>query len=139
MKAGGVKMNINSRLSPFDFLKSINDTKVNLIDQDQDNTKYYNGFVVNRSLSYFPDTVFMSNEMNRLHHLDDKMQYDFLINIVRKKKRFSKWNKPEERTDIECVKKYFGYSESKAKQVVGLLSESQITTIKNKVAVGGRE
>ena len=126
-------------VSPFDFLKSINDTKINLIDQDEENTKYYNGFVVNRSLSYFPDTVFLSNEMNRLHHLDYKMQYDFLINIVRKKKRFSKWDKPDERADLECIKKYFGYSETKAKQVIGLLTESQIKTIKKKVSTGGRE
>lgn len=126
-------------MSPFDFLNSINTTKINLVDKDEDNINLYNSFLINRSLSYFPDTVLISNEMNRLHHLDNKLQYDFLINIVRKKKRFSKWNKPEERTDIECVKKYFGYSESKAKQVVGLLSESQITTIKNKVTVGGRE
>jgi len=126
-------------MNPFEFVNSINSTKVNIMDQDADTETKYNSFLVNRSLSYFPETVIMSNEMNRLHHLDSKLQYDFLINIVRKKKRFSKWNKPEERTDIECVKKYFGYSESKAKQVVGLLSESQITTIKNKVAVGGRE
>jgi len=128
-----------SKLSPFDFLKSINDTKVNLIDQDEDNVKYYNGFVVNRSLSYFPDTVFLSNEMNKFHHLDDKLQYDFLINIIRKKKRFSKWDKPDERADLDCVKIYFGYSESKAKQVIGLLTESQIKTIKHKVSTGGRE
>lgn len=126
-------------VSPFDFLKSINDTKVNLIDNDADNVQYYNGFVVNRSLSYFPDTILLSNEMNRLHHLDNKMQYDFLINIVRKKKRFSKWDKPEQRADMECIKEYFGYSEQKAKQVVGLLTESQIKTIKDKVAKGGRE
>lgn len=126
-------------VSPFDFLKSINDTKINLIDQDEENTKYYNGFVVNRSLSYFPDTVFLSNEMNRLHHLDYKMQYDFLINIVRKKKRFSKWDKPDERANMECIKEYFGYSEPKAKQVIGLLTESQIKTITNKVSRGGRE
>ena len=126
-------------MNPFEFLNSINSTKKNLMDVDIDTEKSYNSFLVNRSLSYFPDTIFMSNEMNRLHHLDNKMQYDFLINIVRKKKRFSKWDKPEERTDIECVKKYFGYSESKAKQVVGLLSESQITTIKSKVSRGGRE
>jgi hypothetical protein len=114
-------------------------TKKNLIDKDSDAESSYNPFLVNRSLSYFPDTVFMSNEMNRLHHLDNKMQYDFLINIVRKKKRFSKWDKPEQRDDIECVKRYFGYSETKAKQVVSLLSESQITTIKSKVSIGGRE
>ena len=126
-------------MSPFDFLNSINSTKVNLLDKDPENINQYNSFLVNRSLSYFPDTVFMSNEMNRLHHLDAKMQYDFLINIIRKKKRFSKWDKPEQRDDIECVKRYFGYSETKAKQVVGLLSESQITTIRSKVSIGGRE
>ena len=126
-------------MNPFEFLNSINTTKKNLIDKDSDAESSYNPFLVNRSLSYFPDTVFMSNEMNRLHHLDAKLQYDFLINIVRKKKRFSKWDKPEERDDIECVKRYFGYSETKAKQVVGLLSESQITTIKSKVSIGGRE
>jgi len=126
-------------VSPFDFLNSINSTKVNLLDKDPENINQYNSFLVNRSLSYFPDTVFMSNEMNRLHHLDAKMQYDFLINIIRKKKRFSKWDKPEQRDDIECVKRYFGYSETKAKQVVGLLSESQITTIRSKVSIGGRE
>lgn len=126
-------------MNPFDFINSINNTKVNLMDQDKDLETKYNSFLTNRSLSYFPDTVAMANEMNRLHHLENKMQYDFLINIVRKKKRFSKWDKPEQRDDIECVKRYFGYSESKAKQVVGLLSESQIKTIKSKVSIGGRE
>ena len=126
-------------MSPFDFLNSINTSKINLIDRDPECVKKYNGFLVNRSLSYFPDTVFLSNEMNRLHHLDGKMQYDFLINIVRKKKRFSKWDKPDERADMECIKEYFGYSEQKAKQVIGLLTESQIKTIKQKVTKGGRE
>ena len=126
-------------MNPFEFLNSINSTKKNLMDVDINTEKSYNSFLVNRSLSYFPDTVLMSNEMNRLHNLDSKMQYDFLINIVRKKKRFSKWDKPEERADLECVKEYFGYSESKAKQAIVLLTESQIKTIKNKVSRGGRE
>ena len=127
------------KINPFEFLNSINSTKKNLMDVDIDTEKSYNSFLVNRSLSYFPDTIFMSNEMNRLHHLDNKMQYDFLINIVRKKKRFSKWDKPDERAGLECVKEYFGYSESKAKQAIVLLTESQIKTIKNKVSRGGRE
>ena len=127
------------KINPFEFLNSINSTKKNLMDVDIDTEKSYNSFLVNRSLSYFPDTIFMSNEMNRLHHLDNKMQYDFLINIVRKKKRFSKWDKPDERADLECVKEYFGYSESKAKQAIVLLTESQIKTIKEKVSRGGRE
>ena len=76
--------------------------------------------------------------MNRLHHLDARLQYDFLINIVRKKKRFSKWDKPQS-TDIECIKEYYGYSDSKAKQIIGLLTSEQLQELKNKVNKGGRE
>ena len=125
-------------MSPFDFLNSINSTKVNLLDKDPENINQYNSLLVNRSLSYFPDTVLISNEMNRLHHLDARLQYDFLINIVRKKKRFSKWDKPQS-TDIECIKEYYGYSDSKAKQIIGLLTSEQIQELKNKVNKGGRE
>lgn len=125
-------------MSPFDFLNSINSTKVNLLDKDPENINQYNSFLVNRSLSYFPDTVLISNEMNRLHHLDARLQYDFLINIVRKKKRFSKWDKAQS-TDIECIKEYYGYSDSKAKQIIGLLTSAQLQELKNKVNKGGRE
>lgn len=125
-------------MSPFDFLNSINSTKVNLLDKDPENINQYNSFLVNRSLSYFPDTVLISNEMNRLHHVDARLQYDFLINIVRKKKRFSKWDKPQS-TDIECIKEYYGYSDSKAKQIIGLLTSEQLQELKNKVNKGGRE
>ena len=133
---GGAKLKTD--IKPFDFLNSINSTKVNLFDKDPENINQYNGFLVNRSLSYFPDTVLISNEMNRLHHLDARLQYDFLINIVRKKKRFSKWDKPQS-TDIECIKEYYGYSDSKAKQIIGLLTSEQIQELKNKVNKGGRE
>ena len=133
---GGAKLKTD--INPFDFLNSINSTKVNLLDKDPENINQYNGFLVNRSLSYFPDTVLISNEMNRLHHLDARLQYDFLINIVRKKKRFSKWDKPQS-TDIECIKEYYGYSDSKAKQIIGLLTSEQIQELKNKVNKGGRE
>ena len=121
-----------------DSLNSINSTKVNLLDKDPENINKYNSFLVNRSLSYFPDTVLISNEMNRLHHVDARLQYDFLINIVRKKKRFSKWDKPQS-TDIECIKEYYGYSDSKAKQIIGLLTSAQLQELKNKVNKGGRE
>ena len=125
-------------MSPFDFLKSINDTKVNLIDQDQDNTKHYNGFVVNRSLSYFPDTVFMSNEMNRLHHLDVKMQYDFLINIIKKKSRFTKWSKKTNIANLEVIKQYYGYSNEKARSVLSLFSNDEIADLNQRISKGGR-
>ena len=125
-------------MSPFDFLNSINSTKVNLLDKDPENINQYNSFLVNRSLSYFPDTVLISNEMNRLHHIDASLQHDFLINIIRRKKRFSKWDKPQS-TDIECIKEYYGYSDSKAKQIIGLLTSEQLQELKHKVNKGGRE
>lgn len=125
-------------VSPFDFLNTINSTKVDLMNEP-DNEKKYISFVINRSLSYFPDTVAIANEMNRYHHVDNKLQYQFLLNIVRKRKRFSKWVKPEIENDIEMVKEYYGYSNDKARQVLPLLSSCQLKYIKNKVDKGGRK
>ena len=99
----------------------------------------YNPFMTNRSLSYFQDTIFFANEMNRYHHLDNKLQFHFLLNIVRKRKRFSKWNKPELDSDIDVVKEYYGYSNEKARQALTLLSPSQIEELRKKVSKGGRE
>ncbi len=126
-----------TKLSPFDFLNSINDTKVNLI-VDGDTEKEYNPFMVNRGLSYFPDTILIANEMNLAPHLDKKLQYDFLINMVRKRKRFSKWAKAETESDLEVVKEYYGYSNEKARQVLTILSPDQLEKIRTKVSKGGR-
>lgn len=125
-------------MSPFEFLNSINHSKKDVMVDDL-TEKSYNSFMVNRSLSYFPDTVGFANVMNQYHHTDNKLQYHFLINIVRKRKRFSKWMKPEQVSDIEAIKQYYGYSNEKAKQVFSLLSPEQITIIKKKVSKGGRK
>ena len=122
-------------MNPFDYVNSINHTKKDVMEDE----KTYNGFMVNRSLSYFSDTVILANEMNRYHHLDSRLQYQFLINMVRKRKRFSKWVKPELENDLESVKEYYGYSNEKARQVLPLLSPSQIQTIREKVNKGGRK
>ena len=124
-------------MNPFDYVNSINTTKNDIMVDDL-SEKAYNSFMVNRSLSYFNDTVLMANEMNTKHHLDAKLQYQFLINIVRKRKRFSKWIKPELDNDIEVVKEYYGYSNSKAHQVLPLLSKSQLAILKEKVNKGGK-
>ena len=123
-------------ITPFDFLQTINHSKNDIY---QGNEGGYVPFVVNRSLSYFPDTVAIANEMNRYHHLDGKLQYHFLLNIIRKRKRFSKWVKPEIENDIESVKEYYGYSNDKARQVLSLLTPEQLTKIKTKVNKGGRK
>ena len=101
--------------------------------------KAYNSFLVNRSLSYFPDTILAANEMNLHPHLDNRLQFDFFINIIRKRKRFSKWYKPETISDLEAVKKYYGYSNEKARQVLTLLNTEQINELKLKVNTGGRK
>ena len=124
-------------MNHFDYLNSINATKKDIMEDDIAE-KAYNSFMVNRGLSYFNDTVLMANEMNIYSHLDKKLQYHFLINIVRKRKRFSKWAKPETESDIEAVKEYYGYSNEKARQAITLLSPENITIIKQKVNKGGR-
>jgi hypothetical protein len=125
------------KLSPFDFLNSINTSKKDIMALSEDE-KAYNSFVVNRSLSYFPDTALIANEMNRYHHIDEKLQYHFLLNIVRKQKRFSKWVKADTHNDIDNVKEFYGYSDVKARTVLPLLTPEQLQHIRNKVDKGGR-
>ncbi|HIG58260.1 MAG TPA: DNA polymerase [Flavobacteriales bacterium] len=124
-------------LSPFDYLNSINMTK-NDIMVDEQAEKEYVPFIVNRGLSYFQDAVHIANEMNRLNHLDPKLQYLFYINIVNKKKRFSKWMKASEDENLETVKTYYGYSNKQAKSALSLLSQTQIDELKLRRYEGGR-
>ena len=125
-------------MNPFEYLNAINHTKQNIM-VDDITEKEYNPFMVNRGLSYFHDTVLMANEMNQNAHVDNRLQFDFFINIVRKKKRFSKWFNPEIVSDVEVVKKYYGYSNEKARQVLTLLTKEQLDLLKQKVNKGGRK
>jgi len=125
-------------MNPFDYVNAINYSKKDIM-VTRDDEKAYAPFMVNRSLSYFSDTVVIANEMNKFHHLDSRLQFSFLINIIRKRKRFSKWVKPEVQNDIESVKEYYGYSNEKARQILSLLSPAQIKQIKEKVNKGGRK
>ena len=124
-------------MNPFEYVNAINMTKKDIMVDDLAE-KAYNGFMVNRSLSYFPDTVLAANEMNRYHQTDSRLQFDFLINIIRKRKRFSKWDKKKIDGVVEVIKEYYGYNEQKALQVLPLLSPDQIEIITKKVYKGGR-
>lgn len=126
-----------SKLSFFDYLNSINTGKDSIMLDDLDE-KAYNAFMVNRGLSYFYDTVIIANEMNINHHMDYKLQYDFLRNLVRKKKRFSKWAKPIQIEDLDAVKEYYGYSNDKARAALKILKPDQIKEIKRKIHKGGK-
>ena len=125
-------------MNPFEYLNSINTSKKNIMVDDIAEANY-NAFMVNRGLSYFPDTVLFANEMNINHHIDHRLQFDFFINIVKKKKRFSKWLKPNEVSDLDVVKEYYGYSNEKARSVLSLLTDEQLTELKKRISKGGKQ
>ena len=121
-----------------DYLNSINFTKENLMsDEDPTWEKKYPPFIVNKCLSGFIDTVMFANEMNVNHQLPSRLQYDFLINIVRPRKRFKKWAKATEVEDLEVIKEYYGYTDAKAKEVLSVLSKDHILVIKERIRKGG--
>ena len=120
-----------------DWLNSINYSKKNLIDEDPDIEKKYPAYIINRCMSGHLDAIMYANEMNLYHNLSSKLQYDFLLNILRSKKRFSPWVKKEELKNLDYVKRYYGYSNEKAKQVLPLLSKEQLTFIQEKLERGG--
>lgn len=124
-----------------DYLKAINESKTPLLDSD-DKTweKKYPPFVINRCLSMFYDTIMHSNEMNGLHFLPKRMQFHYLINSIRKKKRFDgKWLSQSKLKNLDVVKEYYGYSNAKAKEALNLLSDGQIEELKMSLTKGGRK
>ena len=122
-----------------DYLKAINETKEPLMDTDDEMwEKKYPPFIVNKCLAPFPDTIFLVNEMNINHHLDKKLQFDFLLNSLRTRKRYTPWLKASKQKNLEYVKEYYGYNNEKARSALKLLSDEQIKTIKNSLDKGGR-
>ena len=118
-----------------DWLNSINLNKKNLFEEDPD--AKYPSYVINRCMSGHLDTVLFANEMNLNHHLDSEMQYSFYLNSVRKRKRFSPWLRKDEIKDLDLVKRYYGYSNEKAKQALRILTKEQLNFIKSKFETGG--
>jgi hypothetical protein len=126
--------------NPFDYVNSINFSKENLMRNTENDVlaeKGYDPFLTNRSLSYFDDTIGMANEMNFRGHADKILQYEFLLNTVRKRKRFSKWVKPEKDDTVKTLQEFYGYSRRKAEEAANVLSNGQINEIKNKLEQGG--
>jgi len=120
-----------------DFLGSINHDKKPLLDKDEADTRLYPPFVVNRCLSYFPDTIFHANEMNCAPWLDKKSQFDFHRLGIRKKKRFSPWLKKETEENISLIQAVYGYTESKAREVLNILQPQDLETLKKSLDTGG--
>jgi len=120
-----------------DWLNSINQTKKNLIDEDPSIEKKYPSYIINRCFSGHLDAIMFANEMNKYNFLPKRMQYDFFINTLRVKKRFSPWIRKDEIKNLNYVKRYYGYSNEKAKQILKILSKEQLNFIKSKFETGG--
>jgi hypothetical protein len=126
-------------MKPFDYINSINYSKKNLMrnsDNDELAESGYVPFLTNRSLSYFADTLFYANEINHYCHIDHKLQYEYLLNSIRPKKRFAKWVKTMDSNDLEMVKLYYNYSTKKALQAIAILTPSELDYITRKVTRG---
>ena len=121
------------------WLNSINLDKKDLIAEDPDTEREYAPFIVNKCMSGHVDTVLLANEMNINHSLSKRLQYDFFLNSVRKKKRFSPWLRKDKIKDLDCVKRYYGYSNEKATQALRILSSEQIAFIRSKLEIGGKK
>jgi hypothetical protein len=122
-------------MSPFDYVNLILQKKKE--DEELD-YKEYAPFIVNRALSYHIDCVLYANEMNLRPFIDKDQQFQYLLNTIRPMKRkYQPWQKSEIDKDIECVKKYFGYSNEKAKEALRILTDEQVAEIKAKTNKGG--
>ncbi len=123
-----------------DYLNAINYTNESLLDSDDEQwEKKYYPFIVNKCVAPFPDTVMLVNEINQLPHLDKRLQFDFLINSLRPRKRFTPWLKAKKLKNLEYVKEYYGYNNEKAKEALDILNDEQISAIKRKLDKGGKD
>lgn len=122
-----------------EILSSINHNKENILrDRDEREEKQYAPYVINRCLSYFPDTIFLVNSMNCIPNVDKRMHYEFLLTSVRKRKRFSKWLKKEQDIRLDWIKEYYNVSEKKAREYISFLTDEQIEDIKSRTTFGDK-
>ena len=122
-----------------DYLNAINHQKIDLMDSDDEFwEKKYPAFIVNKALSSFPDCILFVNEMNKMHHLDKRLQFQFFLNSIGLKKRFSKWLRSYKIKNLEYVKEYYGYNNEKARQALDILNDEQLERIKRTIDRGGK-
>ena len=126
-------------MSFFDYLNAINITKQDLMKEDPQSEKEYVSFMINRGLSYFPDTIMHANEMNRYSSIPKDWQFAFYLNAIPKKKRFSKWHKKDQNSeDIKLVMKAYDYSSQRAIEALQILTDAQLKELRALYDTGGR-
>tara|TARA_Y100000389_G_scaffold11938_1_gene10867 strand:+ start:407 stop:799 length:393 start_codon:yes stop_codon:yes gene_type:complete len=127
-----------SKTNPFDFVKSVSSDKKNIM-FDEIEEKSYAPFLTNKALSYHQDSVFFSNEMNIRHGTENRLQYLFFLNTLRKRQRFSKWQKPYTSKKLDVIKQYYEISTKEAKDYMSVLSDSDVRNMKKRMKTGGKD
>lgn len=120
-----------------DYLNSINQSKKNILEGDKEAVAGYPPYIINKCLSSFTDSILFANEMNKNAHIDKKLQFDFYINSLKPRKRFSPWVKKQTLEHLELVKEYYGYSHNKALEALRILTTEQLEAIKKALYKGG--
>ena len=121
-------------MNPFDIVASVSHNKKRIIDGE--NEQEYSAFIINRALSYYPDTLMYAQEMNTNHHIPALLQYDYYFNSLRPKKRFSKWFKKEKLDTLTAVMQYYGYSYRRAMETLNTLTPNELDNIKKTMTIG---
>jgi hypothetical protein len=128
--------------NPFDYVTSINSTKKNLMRNSENDTlseKDYSPYVVNKALSYFPDTILHANMVNQHHQLDKRPQYEFLLNSIRPQKRFAKWVKDAGDKELDVICEYYKCNRNLGRQYLSLLSSEEIKIMEQQLEIGGNK
>ena len=103
-----------------------------------ENEKEYNPYIVNKALSFHKDCILYANEINKVPDIDKLMQYDYLQKSIRKYKRpFQKWEKLIKSKELSIIKEYYKLSNEKAKELVNIITPSQIKVLEQKLDKGG--
>jgi len=125
-----------------DYLTSINQSKTNLMEGDSDDArqavKEYQPYIINRCMAGHQDTIMIANEMNMRPYMSKKAQYGFYLGTVRPRKRFAPWLKPEQEKNLELVKLFYQCSNTKAKDILNILTQDDIECIRIRTEKGGK-
>lgn len=127
-------------MNPFDYVNAINISKQDLIRNSENPSlaeKDYSPFLTNRAFSYYVDTILHANEVNMINHVDSMLQNDYYLNSIRVSKRFSKWAKPIESSDVESIQEYYKVNYNRALEISKVLTREQIDHIKTRIIKGG--
>ena len=116
----------------FDYVKSINDKKY-IWDNFSD--KEFDPYIINLAFSYYLDTLFFANEMNKYPKLSNKQIYDFLYFGISKRKRWANWNKQDKNKQeiIRKLSEFYNISENEMSNIIRIIGDDKAKALIKKV------